>query len=55
MGKFADLAILALKEQLVLVTYQKMFTLAAGQAISDEASVQSGYTLMRDQTILLLS
>jgi len=55
MGKFADLAILALKEQLVLVTYQKMFTLAAGQAISDEASVQSGYTLIRDQTMLLLS
>lgn len=29
-GKYADLAIIALKEYLVTVTYQKMFTMAAG-------------------------
>jgi len=54
-GIFADLGILAFKECLVMVTYQKMFSLGAGQTISDQATVQSGYTLIRDRTMLLLA
>ena len=38
-----------------MVTYQKMFSLGAGQTLSDQASVQSGYTLIRDETLLLLA
>ena len=37
-GKYADLALEVLKEYLVNVTYQKMFTLAAGQGIDDHKS-----------------
>lgn len=33
--KFADLAIVSLKEYLIAVTYQKMFTMNAGLAIED--------------------
>ena len=54
-GKFADLAVIILKEYLVAVTYQKMFTLSAGQTLDDQASVNSGYTLIRDETMLLLA
>ena len=54
-GKYADLAIFAIKEYLLLLTYYKMFSLAAGQAIKDQASVQSGYTMLREKTMLLLA
>lgn len=54
-AKYADLAVIILKEYLVAVTYQKMFTLSAGQTLDDQASVNSGYTLIRDETMLLLA
>ena len=54
-GRYADLAINALHEYLLHMTYSKMFTMAAGIAINDEATVQSGYTLIRDETMLMMS
>ena len=50
-GKYADLAIVALKEYLVAVTYQKMFTMSAGQTLDD----QSGYSFIRNETMLWLA
>ena len=54
-GRYADLALFAFKEYLQLTTYSKMFTLAAGQKLTDEASVESGYTKIRDETMVHLS
>lgn len=54
-GKYANLALLTLKEYLVMLTYSKMFSLGAGQALTDEATLQSGYPVIRDSVMLLMA
>lgn len=54
-NKYANLALLVLKEYLVMVTYSKMFSLGAGQALNDEATLQSGYPVIRDSVMLLMA
>ena len=55
MGMYADLAVSALKEYLVSLTYSRMFSFAAGQGVEDSTSVESGYTKTRDRVLISLA